>query len=113
MSSAGSPHWLYEGPPSLRQPILDALDGVIDPEVAMSIVDVGLVDSVSVTDQRWAVRLTMTSAACPVSDLVAEEVGLALERIAPPGTAIEVDVALDPPWTPERMSERGRRMLKW
>ena len=58
----------YDGPEAMRKPIEDALRRVVDPEVAMTIVDVGLVYGVSVTDDRLHVLLTMTSAACPVAD---------------------------------------------
>jgi metal-sulfur cluster biosynthetic enzyme len=64
----------YERPETLRRPTVDALTRVVDPEVAMSIVDVGLIYGVTVTDDRLHVVLTATSAACPVTDVLVEEV---------------------------------------
>lgn len=55
----------YSGPDDMREPVLAALSRVVDPEVAMTIVDVGLVYGVDVTPGRLHVLLTMTSAACP------------------------------------------------
>ena len=52
----------YDGPEALRQPIAQALMRVVDPEVALSIVDVGLVYGVSVSGDLATVRMTMTSA---------------------------------------------------
>jgi len=107
------PPYPYEGPEALRQPILDALTKVVDPEVAMSIVDVGLIYGVEVTAERLHVLITMTSAACPVTDVIVEEVESELDRIAPSELLVHVELAWDPPWTMERMSPRARRFMGW
>lgn len=103
----------YEGPDDLRAPVLAALTQVVDPEVALSIVDVGLIYGVTITPERAHVRLTMTSAACPVTDLIVEEVEHELDRVLPPACLIEVDLCWEPPWTPAMMSERARRFMQW
>jgi metal-sulfur cluster biosynthetic enzyme len=103
----------YEGPDELHEPIVAALRNVVDPEVALSIVDVGLVYGVTVTDDRLHVLLTMTSAACPVADDIIEEVETELDRVAPASLPIEVELVWDPPWTPDRMSERAKRFMSW
>jgi metal-sulfur cluster biosynthetic enzyme len=103
----------YEGPEELRQPILEALTRVVDPEVAMSIVDVGLVYGVTVTKEKVHVLLTMTSAACPVTDVIKEEVEGELDRLAPPELLVHVELVWDPPWTMDRMSARARRFMGW
>jgi metal-sulfur cluster biosynthetic enzyme len=102
----------YEGPEALREPITQALKGVVDPEVAMNIVDIGLVVGVRVDGDALQVRLTMTSPACPVADVIVEDVEDALGRLAPSVNAVQVDLVWEPPWTVERMSERARRFLK-
>jgi metal-sulfur cluster biosynthetic enzyme len=103
----------YEGPAEMRQPIIAALTRVVDPEVALSIVDVGLIYAVTVTDERAHVRMTMTSAACPVADLIIEDVEDQLDGVLPEGCAIEVELCWDPAWTPEKMSDRARRFMQW
>lgn len=103
----------YEGPDALQQPVIDALRRVVDPEVAMSIVDVGLIYGVTVSDERLHVRLTMTSAACPVADVIMADVERELDDIAPPELAVEVELVWDPPWTPDRMSEGAKRFMGW
>lgn len=102
----------YEGPPELQQPIVDALTRVVDPEVALSIVDVGLIYGVQVSADQAHVRMTMTSAACPVADLILDEAETELDRVLPPQYAIHVELCWEPAWGPERMSERARRFMQ-
>jgi len=101
----------FDGPEALRQPVLDALTRVVDPELALSIVDVGLVYGVSITEARATVRLTMTSAACPVADLILEDVENELDRALPEGRTISVELCWEPAWSPEMMSDRARRFM--
>jgi metal-sulfur cluster biosynthetic enzyme len=103
----------YRGDEALRAPITNALTRVVDPEVAMSIVDVGLIYDVTAEAGKVHVRMTMTSAACPVTDVVLGEVETELDRVLPSDWQIEVELCWEPPWTPERMSERARRFMQW
>lgn len=112
-SASCKPPFPYEGPQALRQPIIDALRRVVDPEVAMTIVDVGLVYGVTVTGEKLHVLLTMTSAACPVAGVIIEDVETELDRAMPPEFLIEVELVWEPPWTPDHMSERARRFMGW
>ena len=106
-------HFDYQGPPELREPLLEALRGVVDPEMALSIIDIGLVYSVRVDESGARVAMTMTSAACPMSDLIVEDVESALQRVLPGGAQVAVEMVWDPPWTPERMSDRARSFMGW
>ncbi len=103
----------YDGPERLRQPVIDALTRVVDPEVALSIVDVGLIYGVAVTGDKLHVQLTMTSAACPVADVILEEAEIELASIVPPGMQISLELTWEPPWSPDRMSQRSRRFMGW
>ena len=91
----------------------EALRGVVDPEMALNIVDLGLVYGVDATPERIAIDLTMTSAACPVAELIIDDIREALQRAF--GADMHIDVALcwDPPWTPERMSAGARDAMGW
>lgn len=113
MNTPAATSFPYEGPPALRQPVGDALNRVVDPEMALTIVDVGLVYGVTVSPGRADVRLTMTSAACPVADVIVEEVEAELGRVLPDGTDVAVELVWEPPWTPGRMSERAKRFMGW
>ncbi|MFC5497891.1 metal-sulfur cluster assembly factor [Caenimonas terrae] len=103
----------YRGPPQLQPAILAALRRVVDPEVAMNIVDVGLVYGVSVADGVARVEVTMTSAACPVADVIVDDIETQLDRALPPELKIQVDLVWEPPWTTARMSESARRFMGW
>jgi len=103
----------YEGPEGLHAPILQALHRVVDPEVAMTIVDVGLVYGVTVTADRLHVLLTMTSAACPVADVIVDDVGAELDKVAPSDMAGDIELVWEPPWTTERMSARAKAFMGW
>jgi len=112
MTATGQP-FPYAGPETLREPVRRALARVVDPEVAMSIVDVGLVCGVTIAGDRADVQLTMTSAACPVADLIVDEAEVELDAVLPPELAIAITLVWEPPWTPERMSPQGRRLMGW
>ena len=103
----------YTGPDDLRGPVLAALHRVVDPEVAMTIVDVGLVYGVTVVPDRLHALLTMTSAACPGTDVIVEDAAAELERVVPAGMAVDVELVWEPPWTAERMSARAKAFMGW
>lgn len=101
----------YEGPDELRAPVTAALGRVVDPELAMSITDIGLVYGIRVQPGAARVRMTMTSAACPVSDLIVDDLHHELDKALGGGSAIDVQLCWEPPWTSDMMSERARRFM--
>lgn len=103
----------YEGPRELLATITTALERVVDPEVAMNIVDVGLVCGVTVRDGRVDVLVTMTSPACPVADVIVEDIEFQLDQSLPADLKIHVELVWEPSWTAERMSARARLVMGW
>lgn len=93
--------------------VLDALRRVMDPELGMNVVDLGLVYGVTTAPGRVAVDLTMTSPACPLGSLIVADAEAAIAAATPPGTAIRVSLVWEPPWSPERLSDKARRELGW
>jgi metal-sulfur cluster biosynthetic enzyme len=95
--------------------VLDALRQVEDPEAGMNIVDLGLVYGVDVDAGGSTIRIamTMTTAACPLGDLITGQARDAVAAIAPPGTAVDVELVWDPPWTPDRMTGIAREHFGW
>ena len=95
-------------PESVRQ----ALRGVLDPELGVNIVDLGLVRSVECGQGRVKVSVGMTSPACPVGPHLrdqARRVILGLEGVE----SAEVELLADFAWSPAEMSEEARKQLGW
>lgn len=93
--------------------IRHTLRSVVDPEVGVNIVDLGLVYQVESTAAEVKVSLTMTSPACPLSDLVIAEAESALHAVLPEGTVVSIDLVWSPPWDPSMMSDKARENLGW
>lgn len=89
------------------------LRGVIDPEIGVNIVDLGLVYGVEISDNRLRVDLTMTTPACPMGEMILDDAREALAALAPTGAEIDLDLVWDPPWSPDKMSEQARKHLGW
>ncbi len=96
-----------------EEAIRAALRGVIDPEVGMNVVDLGLVYAIEIAPQRVRVAMTMTTPACPMGSMITEDAREAIRDIAPEGADVVVELVWDPPWGPERMSENARRHFGW
>lgn len=92
---------------------IGALYNVIDPELGLDIVNLGLVYSLVVGHDRVYLEMTLTTLGCPVSESLPQEAEWALRQAFEPEILIEVKVVWDPPWTPERMSEKALELLGW
>lgn len=93
--------------------VLDVLRRVVDPEAGMNIVDLGLIYGLQIEPQSVVVRMTMTSAACPMAGMIVDDVHAELEAALPPRTFVDVQLVWDPPWTPERLSPHARQVFGW
>jgi metal-sulfur cluster biosynthetic enzyme len=87
------------------------LEEVLDPEIPISLVDLGLIYGVGVRDGVAEVRLTYTATACPCMEFIREDVTDRLER-EPWIRAVRLVEVWDPPWTSERITPSGRRKLR-
>jgi metal-sulfur cluster biosynthetic enzyme len=103
----------YDGPGALREPVEAALRRVVDPELAMSIVDVGLIYGVAIDATQARVTLTMTSPACPVIEVILDYVHDELGRVLPEGTTIDTQLVWEPAWNSDRLSARARLFMGW
>lgn len=86
---------------------------VVDPEVGVNIVDLGLVYGIDIGDNGVVVRLTMTSPACPMGDLVMDEARAALEPLVPEPYDLDLQLVWEPPWSPALMSSKAKDTLGW
>lgn len=99
--------------PPTEEAVRDLLRRVVDPEAGMNIVDLGLIYRVDVAPQRLLVEMTMTSPACPMSEMIMDEVKTALAPALPAGCALEVSLVWDPPWDPAMMSVASKQHFGW
>ena len=93
--------------------VRQALRQVKDPELDMNIVDLGLVYGVALSDGAVRVELTMTSAACPMTEMIVDDVVAAVIAALAPEVEVDVTLVWDPPWTPDRMSDLAREHFGW
>ena len=97
-----------------REAVIGALDNCYDPccrDRRISVVDMGLIESIEIEDRKVGIEMVLTTGWCPFAsrllEMVTEEVG-ALSTV----DNVDVDVIWDPTWTPERMSESAREKLR-
>jgi metal-sulfur cluster biosynthetic enzyme len=93
--------------------VRDALREVDDPEAGMNIVELGLVYTVAVGDTSVVVEMTMTTPACPVTELLVEQAKSAVETIVPPGTDVQIRLVWEPIWNPSMMSGVAKDFFGW
>ena len=90
-----------------------ALHTVPDPEMAESIVDLGLLKHIEIGDGRVDVVLIPTSATCPMGEVLIEDATAALRAACPPGWAVHVEFDWDTAWHPGRMSPALKLRFGW
>jgi metal-sulfur cluster biosynthetic enzyme/nitrite reductase/ring-hydroxylating ferredoxin subunit len=95
---------------SLDEKMIEALKTVIDPELMINIVDLGLIYSVNHDGQNAYVDMTLTSPACPAGPQIVQQAKMSLERLHLVDNA-EIKLVMTPPWTPERMTDEARDHL--
>lgn len=92
--------------------VLQALRTVIDPEIGINVVDLGLVYRAARGADGIDVALTLSTPSCPLGDLLIADAREALRARFADAAAIRVELVWEPPWTPDRMSEAARRLLR-
>ena len=90
-----------------KDQVLEALKVVIDPELGINVVDLGLVYDVEIEDDSLRVIYTLTSMGCPVGPMIEQQMQQILTMM--PGVEnVQGKLTFDPPWSPEKMSEEAR-----
>ncbi len=96
-----------------EEAIRAALRSVIDPEVGMNVVDLGLVYGIEIAPGRVRVNMTMTTPACPMGAMITEDAREAIRDIAPEAAEVDVQLVWDPPWDSSMMSEHAKQRFGW
>jgi metal-sulfur cluster biosynthetic enzyme len=93
-----------------KDQVIEALKEVYDPEIPVNIVDLGLVYDVEVSDGEVAIEMTLTAQGCGMGPYIAQQAEWRVAEL--PGVEdVEVEVVWDPPWSPELITEDGKRLL--
>ena len=99
-------------PAPTPEPVLARLRDVIDPELGIGIVALGLVYDVAVDDHTVVVTMTMTTPACPLGDYLEQAVEAALAELAG-HRLVRVELVFEPPWSTDMITAEGRAQLGW
>ncbi len=93
-----------------RNDVMDALRDVYDPEIPVNVVDLGLIYSVEVEDGDVHVEMTLTAAGCGMGPYIAQQAEWRIAEIEDVED-VQVDVVFDPPWSPDMITDDGKRLL--
>lgn len=94
-----------------KKQIMDALTEVLDPELNISIVDLGLVYKVDFTKKSVSIEMTLTTIGCPLFGLIEKEVREKLQPLGYTEDQVKIDLVFDPPWDVEKLSPRAKAIL--
>ncbi|MFM1994348.1 MAG: hypothetical protein RL537_1037 [Actinomycetota bacterium] len=90
--------------------VIEAMKNIIDPEIGVNIVDLGLIYGLQESeDGALLINMTLTSAGCPLTDVIEEQTAEALDGVV---EAFRINWVWMPPWGPEKITEDGREMMR-
>ena len=90
--------------------VTEAMKDVIDPELGINVVDLGLIYDVTVDDANVAVLdMTLTSAACPLQDVIEDQTRSVLQDLV---SDVKINCVWMPPWGPDKITDDGREQLR-
>ena len=96
--------------PQRYDEVINAMKKIIDPEIGVNIVDLGLVYGLQESeDGALLINMTLTSAGCPLTDVIEEQTAEALDGVV---EAFRINWVWMPPWGPEKITEDGREMMR-
>ena len=90
--------------------VMDRLKRVIDPEVALDVVELGLIYGVEVNKDNVKIKMTLTTPGCPLGHMIIRSVNEVVKKIKWVKN-VDVELVFDPPWTTDMMSEEAKKKL--
>ena len=92
--------------------VRDSLKQCMDPEVPLSIVDMGLIYGIDITENNDVnIKMTMTTKGCPLHETMVDDVKRFAKKVSGVNN-VDVEIVWDPPWTMEKMSDEAKAMMK-
>jgi len=97
----------------VKEEVIKVLKQIYDPEIPVNIYDLGLIYGVEVDENHNVkIKMTLTTSACPLMGILLYRVEEMVKQNIPNVGNVDVELVWDPPWTPERISPEGRKLLK-
>lgn len=96
-----------------RERVLAALRNVLDPELWINVIDLGLVYAIEVEEGHVRVAMTMTTPACPISSFLSQAATNAIWKESPEAQSVQVELVWAPAWNATMMSPEARRQMGW
>ncbi len=94
-----------------KKQIMNKLDDVLDPELNISIVDLGLIYKVELIKEKVNITMTLTTMGCPLIATIEEEIKQKLKEVGVDEKKIKINLTFDPPWSMEKMTPRAKAIL--
>lgn len=93
-----------------KEDVIEVLKTVIDPEIGLDVINLGLVYELRVEDDNVYVKMTMTTPGCPLTSWILADAENKIKQI-PNVKDVQIELVWDPPWSVDRISEEARKLL--
>ncbi|MEM0379911.1 MAG: metal-sulfur cluster assembly factor [Desulfurococcaceae archaeon] len=95
----------------LKNKVISILETIVDPEIGIDVYNLGMIYDIEVIDDKHIkIKLTLTTPICPLANIIPM---LIIEELKNKlGVETNLELVFDPPWTPDKMTEKGRRLFK-
>jgi metal-sulfur cluster biosynthetic enzyme len=98
---------------AMKAQVVSALSTVLDPELGLDIVELGLVYDIDIKDHDVRVEMTMTTPACPLNSYFSKAIERAIRRRLPEVLHCEIEIVWQPPWDAAMMAQEAKRQMGW
>lgn len=93
-----------------KEDVLEALKSIVDPELGLNIVDLGIIYNIEINGNRIVMKMTFTTPKCPFSFVIFKQVRDTLKRLG--FSDIKVNIVFDPPWNPSMINPAVRNKIR-
>ena len=93
-----------------KSTVLKALKGVMDPELGLSVLDLGLIYGVKINGANVYIKMTLTTPICPLATMIVEDVKGNVSKLKGVKN-VKVELVWDPPWSPKKLSPEAKKTL--
>lgn len=98
---------------AMKAQVVAALSTVLDPELGVDIVELGLVYDIDIKDHDVRIEMTMTTPACPLNSYFSQAIERAIRRRIPEVLHCEIEIVWQPEWDASMMSPEAKRQMGW